>query len=399
MNYLFLYIKFVFFFPIFLVLLIIRIFYKFKISKIQTDVFGLMLTPIELYLIEKKNNSLKYNLIWFRDKEISNNFIFNKWKKKLIILPRHFLEPIYHILSKYRLFDFFINSYVEQVGNKKRIVYNKTVDDQNLFVKYKPSIIFDIKEIQKAESFLKKNNINDKKIITFCARSRYGREKMGKVEDYETTRNSDIDAFTKGLDYLSKKNYYLLRIGKNQKTKMNYTSEKIIDLANSYHRSDLLESYLVSKSKFMICTNFGANELAIIFRIKRLILNFYDFPALQSQNFFYTPMILPKFFYALKDKKELNFQEAFERKLHYIHTIKELNNLGYGLKDNTVNQIFKSIINFNKLINNELNFNKLYLSQLDFWNKVETHFKFKNEFKCMICPDFFNDKKNLFNFN
>ena len=57
----------------------------------------------------------------------------------------------------------------------------------------------------------------------------------------------------------------------------------------------------------MICSNYGANELSVIFRKKRLIIDFFDFPSIEAQNLFNTPMIVPKTFYNLKDKIEINF--------------------------------------------------------------------------------------------
>ena len=55
----------------------------------QTNIFGHMTTPIELYICKKKNNSLDNNLVWFRDKIITNDYIYNHWKK-INYIARHF---------------------------------------------------------------------------------------------------------------------------------------------------------------------------------------------------------------------------------------------------------------------------------------------------------------------
>lgn len=396
MRYYLAYIKFVLFFPLILILLLVRIFYKFKISKLQTNVFGLMLTPVELYICEKKNKSLEYNLIWFRDKNISNHYIYNHWKKKLIILPRHFLEPIYLIFSHFKIFNFIIHCHLMRTRDSKKIIYNNETDTKNLFQKYPPSIQFKSYEIQKAKVFFNEKQINENQIIVFCSRSKFPRNAIGKEENFETARNSNIQKYLKGLKYLSNKNFTLLRIGKNEKNKIETDDKRIIDFALSKDRNDFLETYLVAKSKFMICSNYGANELSVIFRKKRLIIDFFDFPSIEAQNLFNTPMIVPKTFYNLKDKIEINFLEAFKKKLYHIQKIDDLNRLGYGLKDNSEDQVEQAIINFNKLLNSELTIDDIYQEQINFWEQIKSFFDYNNKYKTIICPSFFNKNKDIF---
>ena len=56
MKYWFLYIKLFFLIPVILLLLIIRIFKNFKINKIESHTVGEMITPIEIYICEKKDD-------------------------------------------------------------------------------------------------------------------------------------------------------------------------------------------------------------------------------------------------------------------------------------------------------------------------------------------------------
>ena len=211
--------------------------------------------------------------------------IFTIIGKKLIILPRHFLEPVYIILSNFNIFNFVIHNHVENRGEQKKILYNQIEDSKNLFKIFSSSIKFKINEIEKAKIYLDRNNIDENKIITFCARSKYPRAAINKKEEFETARNSNINKYLKGLNYLSNKNFKLLRIGKNEKIKLNSKNNNVIDFALSEDRSDFLETYLVSKSRFMICSNYGANELAVIFRRKRLMLDFLIFRQLKNKTY------------------------------------------------------------------------------------------------------------------
>ena len=95
MNYWLLYIKIFFLIPIILLFLIIRIFKKFKINKIPSHSIGEMCTAIEIYICEKKLNPQQTTVVWFMGKLVSNKFLEKKWSEKMLILPRHILEPIY----------------------------------------------------------------------------------------------------------------------------------------------------------------------------------------------------------------------------------------------------------------------------------------------------------------
>jgi len=80
-----LWIKLIFLIPVIFLFLILRIFFKIKIGIIETSSFGHMLTPIEIFLCEKQEKKL-FNtdlVLWFPQKKITNEYILNKWKKKL----------------------------------------------------------------------------------------------------------------------------------------------------------------------------------------------------------------------------------------------------------------------------------------------------------------------------
>ena len=81
--------------PVILFYLVLRLFLNIKIGKIETRVFGHLLPQTDIFICENYKKLYK-NLIviWFTDKIICNKYILKKFKKHLIILPRHILEPI-----------------------------------------------------------------------------------------------------------------------------------------------------------------------------------------------------------------------------------------------------------------------------------------------------------------
>ena len=390
MNYWLLYIKNFFLIPIILLFLIIRIFKKFKINKIPSHSIGEMSYAIEIYIHEKKIDPKKTTAIWFMGKLVSNKFLAKKWSEQMLILPRHILEPIYFFFNNFKIFSFFIFNYDEESDAVKRTLKDKLkrIDNKNVLLKYGPSIKFNSFEKNKGNLYLKKAGLDNKKFFTFALRS------AGyKNEKFETSRNSNISNIIPGLKSMTSKNYKAIRLGKNEKKKLDFNDPNIIDYATSPDRSDFLDVYLISKSDFMISSNTGINEVAVLFRKPRLIIDFFDIPSLEHH--FLKVMIIPKKYINLKTGDLVSFEEAFKKKLNHIHIIPKMNDLGYSLIDNDELEINQSVENFHKFINNTLDLNEILQNQKIFWNNIEKYFGFKNK-NIIVCPNFYNKNIKLF---
>ena len=292
-KYYLLFVKLVFLSPIILLFLISRIFFNIKIGMIETRVFGHMLTPIEIFLCEKKNKKETSIVLWFSEKNVSNKYILGKWKKKLIVFPRHILEPIYIFFSFFK-FSKNLTYFAYGKNQKGQIKFSpgKKIDDADLLQKYNPFINFTKQEIYGAETILNEFNISKYKAIVCFA----GRSKSYKDESFETARNSNVLNQLDGINKLIEKGYIAFRLGKKENIKLpiNFSSH-VIDFAFSSKRSDFLDLYLVSKCLFFISPQTGINEMATIMRKKKLIIDFIGFEYLLESNPSYVPIILPKF--------------------------------------------------------------------------------------------------------
>ena len=372
--------------------MIIRIFKKFKINKIPSHSIGEMCTAIEIYICEKKLNPQQTTVVWFMGKLVSNKFLEKKWSEKMLILPRHILEPIYFFFNSFKIFSFFIFNYDEESDSVKRTLKDKLkrIDNKNVLLKYGPSIKFNSFEKNKGNLYLKKAGLDDKKFFTFALRSA-----DYKNEKFETSRNSNIHNIILGLRSMTSKKYKAIRLGKNEKKKLHFNDPNIIDYAASSDRSDFLDLYLISKSDFMISSNTGINEVAVLFRKPRLIIDFFDIPSLEHH--FLKVMIIPKKYINLKTGNLVSFEEAFKKKLNFIHIIPNMNDLGYGLIDNDELDVNQGVENFYKFINNTLDLNETLQNQKNFWNNIEKYFGFKNKNSIIICPNFYNKNIELFN--
>ena len=265
-KYLILYCKILFLSPIILFFFILRIFFNVKIGKIQSSDFGHLLIPIELFLCEKHENFNKGQyVIWFHEKEVTNKFILNKWKKKLIILPRFILEPLYVFFQTINLRSNFIYSVVEKDSSGNDIIKpGRKIDIYGLLKKYPPFLKLTVKEEALSMNKLNEIGISEKdKIVCFSARSR-----IYKNENFEASRNSNINKQLNGMKILANKGYKCLRLSKKEKNKLNFTNQNIIDFAFSNIRDDMLDLYLVSKCNFFVSSSSGIAEMATLMRKK-----------------------------------------------------------------------------------------------------------------------------------
>lgn len=391
-NYFILYFKILILSPIILLFFIFRIFFDIKIGKIQSSLFGHLLIPIELYLCEKneKFNKNKY-VIWFHEKEVVNKFILNKWKKKLIVFPRFILEPLYVFFQIINSRSNLIYSIIEKDSSGNDSVKpGRKLDIYGLLKKYPPFLKFTKKE--EAQFFYKLNEIGvskKSKIVCFHARSRFFRN-----ENYEASRNSDVNKQLKGLKILADKGYKCLRLGKNEKIKLNFTNQNIIDYSFTNIRDDGLDFFIVSKCDFFISASSGIAEMATLMRKKKLLLDFIHFDDMRSYNLDTIPIILPKKILNRETSEFINYSNIFEIPWVEINNLNINKSEKYDLVDNSEDEITNSIINMYKYINNNLDLKKERNNQEKFWIRVNNRYRINSQ-NTIICPTFFDQNKKI----
>ena len=379
--------------PLILIFLFLNLFFKIKIGRIESRLFGHLLIQIELFLCEKENKYLEdIIVVWFNDKYVSNNFVLKKWRTKLFVLPRHILEPMYVFFSSFKFLNNYLYTVAEKNSSNQSIIKaGRQVDKYKLLQKSKPFINFSDSEKNLANKQLSKLGINEKdKIVCFSARSKHFR-----YENYNVSRNSEINNQLKGIKYLADLNFKCLRMGKNEKNKLNFTDKNVIDLAFSDIRNDMLDLFVASKCEFFISSSSGIDEMATIMRKKKMLIDFMHFDGMPLLNLDMIPIILPKRIKNLNNKKFLSYSEIFDFEWSYINTINDNKDSKHDLIDNCENEISNSIINMHKFSINKLNFAEERNFQNTFWEKLNKRYELQSE-NTIICPNFFRDNISLF---
>ncbi len=107
-----------------------------------------------------------------------------------------------------------------------------------------------------------------KGIVLFCVRNKDYNDKYFSYHhwDYLDYRNYSFEDFMPAAEFLAKKNYVVLRMGKYNSSKLHTDNKNIIDYSTSEWRSDFMDYYLGYRSSFCISTQTGMDCFARLFR-------------------------------------------------------------------------------------------------------------------------------------
>jgi len=380
-------------YPILIVLLFLRIFFRFNIIELETRKIGHFSLSVEIFLCEvlnkKVNNKIFY--IWFPNREISNNFLFKKWSEIIYLGPRIILEKIFNLSNKYSLLGNLFLSEYRHWKTPDNIIGNwQTSDIHNVLEISKPRISFSNSEEQLGLKFLKNIGFENKKYMCFFSRT------SCYHNDPPTIRNASIYTQLKGIEEICKKDFAAIRMSRlDLNNPLNSKNPRIYDYAYSDNKSDFLDIYLLFHCSYMVSTSSGIDLIPKINRKKVLSLNFVDIALSYLLN--YTPIILPKKIINFISKKIVPFREVFKKDLLNPHnTKKKLNDLGYDYLDNSENEIYSAINEMHEHIikKSELNHNELNNKFWDLYEDFYLHRRPKNTF---VSKNFLMEYKDLLN--
>jgi putative glycosyltransferase (TIGR04372 family) len=101
------------------------------------------------------------------------------------------------------------------------------------------------------------------------------KEYGGSVEkwSYHDYRDSDIDTYVEGLEWLADQGVWVLRMGRKMAKTIKTNHARILDYSFSEHRSDFLDVWLFANCSFCISTSTGPDQLSAIYGRSILYLN------------------------------------------------------------------------------------------------------------------------------
>ena len=377
-------------FIVLICLIVLSNFKKIRLGRIRTDKIGSFSVLSELYLSDSKNLKNTFNkeiVVFFREKNICNKYLFKLIKKKIIIFPNIIFSQLYQLLILFNLKQFI---YERKYGD---IDHNYSLSRTGNQIRIPQEDYKDLKSLFKILGIKKKD-----KIICLTVRDNAFHGKS-ELTEY---RNVKINNYKSSIMYLIKKGYFVLRMGRKTNTKINIKNKKFIDYSKLKYRNDKLDILIASKSSFCISTGTGFDGIIRMFRKPTLFTNYAPIVYFPS-DIFNSQIIFKKLYdkKSMKKNKYLSLKDIIRSGLAFVNSDREFKNRNVKLIDNSSNEILQSVIEFekkfikNKRINTNLSnldkkFNKIFNKELKYCHisvihkrihaTVSNHFLKKNQF-------------------
>lgn len=379
--------------PIIFIIYIIGNSVILRFGVLRSARIGPFITSTEIYMCKKtlleKGNAKKF-IDFFYLNAVSNSYLKKMWKRKLKIFPKIFIQP-FENLNKF--FNIFFNF------PKKHLIPHETERDvDDVLIKFKSNLLFTNEEEDLGEKFLKKIGLKKgQKFVCVLARDNdyLDKEFPRNNWDYHQLRNDNINNFSKAINLLNERGYYVFRMGKFAKQESKINNPFFMDYACSDYRSDFLDIFLASNCHFLLSSSCGFQAAPMIFK-KPLACISFPF----SRMYTWHPNCINITKHIYNGNKKINLKEVITtKKIDYylteeflLENLKVVDNSPEEIKD-----LAEEMINF--LENKEIISSEDEKLQKEFWNMFKSSKfgkylpgrKLHGEFRARIGKKFLKD--------
>ena len=157
---------------------------------------------------------------------------------------------------------------------------------------------------------------------------------------YHNYRDSKIESYIPAIKWLTKKNVWVLRMGKHASEQFFLKENKFIDYAFDTEKSDLLDIWLFANSAAIISTGSGLDYLGGIYKKPILFVN--ALPLMDLASFFDMTWV-PKNLLWKKSREILTLSETIQ---NTYYTSGEYEANGIEIEDLSTEVITQSVIEF-----------------------------------------------------
>jgi len=187
-----------------------------------------------------------------------------------------------------------------------------------LFIGTEPHLNFTEKEHSRGQALLQELGIpsNGSWVCIHNRDSSYLDQTLGgRSWAYHDYRDFSVQTMIAAAGELSRRGYYVVRVGSIVEEALTVPDPKIIDYANSPLRSDFMDIYLLAHGAFFLGNDSGLWCIPLIFRKPLMMVNFTDFLNLYDKD--YKPLlIILKHHWHREKQRFLTLRELFETGLY-----------------------------------------------------------------------------------
>jgi putative glycosyltransferase (TIGR04372 family) len=312
-------------------IVILRPFLIIRFGMLRTERIGHFAGDTEVYLCKRDLNGESrktFDIIGYTE-PVSNRYLLNKWKELFRIVPLAF-----PIEAMDRSCKFWTR------GDKHHIKLACNDLDYFLIEKSKPHIIFNLVEHQNGRNLLIEMGIPDGAPYV-CIHNRdsaYLDKVLGSGWAYHDYRDFSVQTMSSAAEELSRRGYYVVRMGSIVEEQLISNNPMVIDYASSKFRSDFADVYLLGNCNFFLGNDSGLWCLPLIFRKPLGMVNFTLLSVFTKKN--YKPwFFIVKHFYHIGRQRNLSLREIFEANLGDVSSSNKFEAAGVELVCNTPEEI------------------------------------------------------------
>ena len=340
-------IKLILVLPFIFIIVLIYPFIKIRFGEIKTKTLGNCVLPIEIFYYENKENvnpSNKGLNLWCADYIVANNFWLKKIKKKIYVLPGVIIKPIFSFFKSFK----YGHKFLVPMRNLETSINPSLInniedlsphsDIYGVLKKKPPLITFTKEENNLGENFLKKIGIdlNDKFVCIHSRSNSY------RNENFNSVRNSSIKNLEMSCKFLNESGFKVIRVGRDEKIKFEFSNNDVFDYATSELQSDLLDFFIISKCLFFVGGDSGLADVAKIFRKPIMLHNILNLKDIIHYVGDSEKVILPKKIWSRNNKKFLSFTETLNNNYSQIN-YEDLHKKGLELLENSEEEILQAV--------------------------------------------------------
>jgi len=373
-------------------LVFFKIITKYKVVIWRVDRLGHLALNTHLFLIRRKLRGDKRKFLILSPSK-NNKSIANKtlWGMFLILFKSELniktmcSTSIYHVADffKYELRLIGLSSPMRMDSKEKEFLLGvETVTFNREQQKYGDRLI-DSMPIPK-----------NKEIVTIFARdSSFLDNYFPEIDwSYHSYRDCDIVTYIDAIKFLIERGYVVIRIGSEFSKTLDLQHENFFEYSLSDFKSSFLDLYLVYKSKFVIGSTSGATDIAVVFNVPFLGVNYAPFveSPLGKNDLFIQKKLTD-------NKHIIPFKDIVSDERYYSYNGNEMKSK-YGLSyiDNTNEEILNATKEMHDKIASNRQFNR---EQENLIQRYQNDYCRKNKWSSRPAPislGWLKDNQNLY---
>ena len=266
-------------------------------------------------------------------------------------------------------------------------------EEYKLFNNINSTITFNLNEIDRGSSVLKKIGIGSNKYVCIFQRdSNYLYKKEGKSQEDRSCRDANIDTMIPSIKYLIKKGYYVIRVGSQSKNKVSYKNKMFIDYPFTKYISDFNDMYIIANSTFLVGSTSGICDIATLFDVPRLVVNAIPFGHSTIGK---KTMFIPK-----KISKKGNIMPYFDKSIKLLvdnYTCDLVKEKGCEYVDNTESEILFAVKDFIEYLSCNGVLSSSYLMHMNNYFSDYLRNTLFDSVNVPLCPSWYYSNYKLYN--